>query len=233
MQIRLQLHRSDFAMMHIRMLAVVLLLGAMVMPGCAIHRPVESMRESGDRYFARGEYARAADEYQQITDRYPGDWRAQFWLGQSLLEMDEVSRARRALEVAHSQRPGHSDIADALAEAMFRQGDERQLYEFLNERAQSTQNPTAYLRLAYYTMEMGDPDSARMAIDTAIAVDDGRSVEPYLDAAMLAEQLGDIDLAIRRLRQAYGINPYDVRVRTRLQELGEVPGPTIALPPGR
>ena len=82
-------------------------------------------------------------------------------------------------------------------------------------------------------MALNDPDSAQVALETAIAVDEGKTVEPYLQAAAFAQRLGDLEMALRRLRQAYGINPYDERVKQRLRELGEVPGPTIALPPGR
>ncbi len=67
----------------------------------------------------------------------------------------------------------------------------------------------------------------------AIVIDDGRGVEPYLAAASFAEQIGDVDLAIRRLRQAYGIDPYHEQVKSKLVAMGEIPGPTIALPPGR
>jgi tetratricopeptide (TPR) repeat protein len=80
---------------------------------------------------------------------------------------------------------------------------------------------------------MGDADSAQTAFETAIVLDEGKTVEPYLQSAEFAENLGDMDQALRRLRQAYGINPKDPRVSQRLRELGEVPGPTIALPPGK
>jgi tetratricopeptide (TPR) repeat protein len=219
--------------MFARLPIALIVLSLVLLPGCAVHTPVDTLRERGDAHFARGEHSQAAEQYAQIVERYPGDWQAQYRMGVSLLEMDELSAARRALETAHSQRPGHEGIANALAEAMFRQGDERQLFAFLRERAESSQSSEAYLRLGHYALEMGDPDSAKVAIDTAIALDDGRSADPYLSAALLAERLGDMDLALRRLRQAYGINPLDERVRTRLRELGEVPGPTLALPPGR
>src|SRR5690606_32082038 len=131
------------------------------------------------------------------------------------------------------RRPHDPEIADALAEAMYQVGDEQQLFAFLRQRAESTQSVESYLRLAHYSLEMDDPDSARIALNTAISIDNGQSVEPYLSAADFAERLGDMDLAVRRLRQAYGINPRDKRVTERLLALGEVPGPSIALPPGR
>ena len=116
---------------------------------------------------------------------------------------------------------------------LFQQGDEAQLFAFLRERAESTQTVRAYLRLARYSVEMKDPDSANVALETAIALDGGQSVEPYLAAADLAADLGDPEMAVYRLRQAFGIAPHDERISDRLRALGEVPGPTIALPPGR
>lgn len=200
---------------------------------CAVHTPVTTLRERGDAHFARSEYEQAADQYAQITERYPGDWQAQYQLGVSLLELGQTSDARRALELAHSLRPYDDEIARALAEAMYRLGDEQHLFAFLRERAESRQSSAAHLHFAHYALQMGDPDSAQIAINKAIAVDHGESVEPYLAAADLAEQLGDNDGALRRLRQAYGIDPHDQRVITRLRDHGEVPGPTLALPPGR
>jgi len=50
--------------------------------------------------------------------------------------------------------------------------------------------------------------------------------------AMLQEKLGNEDEALRRLRQAYGINPEDPRVREALQQRGQILGPTLGLPRG-
>jgi len=201
--------------------------------GCATQRPATAIRQDADFHYTYGHYERAAQDYQAITAKYPGDWEAQYRLGLSLMQLNEYDPARRALEVAHTLKPENADIVDALAETMYEQGDASRLFAFLRERAQSTQSVRAYRRLAEYALAMDDPDTARSAIETAIALDDGQSVEPYLDAAKLAERLGNIDQALRRLRQAYSINPHDQRVRERIVALGEVPGPSIALPPGR
>lgn len=201
--------------------------------GCQTQRPVDQLRDRGDFYFERGDYRAAIDEYQEIADRYPGDWRAQHQLGRAALQLELFSRAQRALEVAHTLRPANHDIADDLAEALLQVGSHEQLFAFLRERAESSQSPRAWRQLGRYAMELGDPDSARTAFERAIIHDDGRSVEPYLDAARFAEEIGDLEVAVRRLRQAYGIDPRHREVRERLINLGEIPGPTLALPPGR
>ncbi len=208
--------------------ALILAVG---MAGCG-QRPIESIRHSGDRYFDRDDYTAAAKEYDEIIQRYPGDWRAQYQLGRCKLALNRPTEAHSALEIAYTNNPRSADVVDALAEAMFRQGEQAQLYDFLKQRAESDQTVRSWLRLARYSSELGDADSAQTAYETAIMLDEGRSTEPYIQAAAFAEAIGDMDEALRRLRQAYGINPGDVRVTQRLRDLGEVPGPTIALPPG-
>ncbi len=211
-----------------RTAAVVILV---LLAGCG-QRPIETIRTTGQRYYDNDEYAAAAREYEEIIGRYPGDWQAQYKLGLCKLALDEPVEARRALEIAYTNNPRNADVLDALAEAMFRQGEPARLYELLRQRAESEQTVRSWLRLARYASELGDPDSAQAAYETAIMLDEGRSTEPYIQAAAFAEAIGDMDEALRRLRQAYGINPRDPRVTQRLRDLGEVPGPTIALPPG-
>jgi len=215
-----------------RMALLLLVCVSAVLAGCQTGRPATAIRTDADFHYERGDYSSARSLYAEITERYPGDWRAQYRLGQCNLAMEHNADARRALEIAHTVQPDNQPIADALAEAMFRLGEQEQLFTFLRQQAEQTQSVHAYLRLARYAMNSGDPDLARTALRTAIALDDGESVEPYLAAARFAEQLGDPDLAIKRLRQAYGIDPDNEQVRKRLMALGEIPGPTLALRPG-
>ncbi len=214
-----------------RSIIIILILATTLLHGCG-YPSTQSLRDNADFRFKRGEYTRAAPDYSEIVARFPGDWHAQQRLGECFLEIGDPNRAREALEVAHSHRPNNTQIIDSLAEAMFRQGDETRLFSFLRERAESTQSPAAYLRLARFSIELNDPDSAKLAIDTAISLDDARTVEPYIAAANLAQRVGNIDDAIFRLRQALGVDPKDKRVIQKLEDLGEIPGPTLALPSG-
>lgn len=200
--------------------------------GCAAKRPVESIRESGTLHYTYGRYDDAANEFSEIVSRYPGDWEAQYMLGLTQQKRGDLTSARRALEIAHTRKPANEDVADALAEVMYEQQDLNRLFAFLRERAETTKTAPAFLRLARYAMDTNDADTARWAYDRAIEVDAGSSVEPYVQAAAFHERVGDMEGAVRRLRQAYGIDAYDVRVNDRLRALGEVPGPSIALPPG-
>lgn len=215
-----------------RLSLIVFCLGAVFLAGCAAQRPVEDLRASGNRHLQYARYNEAASDFSEIVSRYPGDWDAQYKLGLAEQQLHDLTAARRALEIAHTRKPSNEDVADALAEVMYAQQDLNRLFAFLRDRAETTKTAQAYLRLARYAMDTNDADTAHRAFDRAVEVDAGASVEPYLQASAFHEKIGDIDGAIRRLRQAYGIDPYDQRVVDKLRALGEVPGPTLALPPG-
>ena len=210
------------------------LLTALTLGGCSTApRPIESIRASGDHLFKIGDWEGARDEFAEIVSRFPGDWDAQYKLGVSCLNLKDTSTARRALEIAYTRKPENRDVAAALAETLYQQGDETRLFAFLRDRAAKTQQVHDYLQLGKYAMELNDPDSARTAFETAIQIDDAKTTDPYKSSALLAERLGQLDEAVRRLRQAYGINLEDRRVREKLRELGEDPSTVTPLPPGR
>jgi tetratricopeptide (TPR) repeat protein len=214
------------------LLAVTLGVPMISLSGCLSQRPVDAIRVSGENRMRAGDYAGARDEYAEIVARYPGDWQAQYNLGKCMLETQQYSRARQALETAYTLKPSQ-EVADALARAMFLQKDESRLFSFLRDRASTERTVAAHTELGRYAMEMNDPDSAQVAFDTAIEIDMGKSTGPYLEAAKLEERLGHLDIAVNRLRQAYGINPYDTRVHELLRRLGEDPHKLQPLPPGR
>ncbi|MHC4808976.1 MAG: tetratricopeptide repeat protein [Planctomycetota bacterium] len=206
---------------------------ALFLPGCASQRPVDQVKASGDDAYDRGDFILAREEFGEAVDRYPGDWQAQYRYGMSCLELGAWDSARTALKVAHDRRPADGDIADAYARALFHTGDREALVAFLWSRATDAGETRDWTRAATWLDRIGDRDAALAAIETAIEVDQGVSAMPYMVAAELAERNGDEATAIRRLRQAYGIAPGDAEVTAALEALGEIPGPSFALPPGR
>ena len=218
-----------------RQLITLLLLISVIptLSACSGQRPLRDVKASGDDAYALGMYDVASAEFGEVVERDPGDWWGQYQYGRTMLKLDRPLEARRALQTASDLRPGNPEIADALAEAMFQLGEQDELFAFLAGRAEATQSVHAYLRWATYAQRMEDPDSAMLAANTAIEIDDGTSAEPYLVAAEIARSVDRPDIEVRRLRQAYAIDDTNEQVIARLRELGEVPGPTIKLPPGR
>jgi tetratricopeptide (TPR) repeat protein len=212
---------------------VGLAIAALAIGGCSQQKPTHILKQDGDFHFEQGEYEAAANEFQEVVDRNPGDWYGQYMLGRARTELNQPDEARVALEQAHALQPLNDDVADALAEAMFEAGDHNELFAFLRGRADERRSTKSYLDLARYAIALDDMDSADVALLTAIEVDGGRTVEPYLMRAEYAERIGNTEETVHRLRQAYGINPRHAVVMARLREYGEDPNSFTPPPPGR
>ncbi|MBT7351546.1 MAG: tetratricopeptide repeat protein, partial [Phycisphaerae bacterium] len=171
--------------------------------------------------------------YGELADRDQTDWKAQAALGHAALEAGDLSTARRALEIASTLRPSNVDIARDLADTLEQQEAWDDLFAYLQDRATTTSTSDDWLRLARVAIEADDPDTARQAIRTAIAVDGGTTVSPYLRAARLARRLGDDQDAFRALALAWQLDPQDVDVQNALRDIGVVPGPTMRLTQGQ
>lgn len=211
--------------------ALLALVVAVVSTGCG-PRPVEVSRDIGEFNFRHRNYEVAAQHFGDIIARFPGDGMAQFRYGQSMLELGELVAARRALEIAAAEMPNNEAVLDALAETLAQQGDQTRLYQLLRDRAAATGSPDAWIRMSQFALRFDDFDLAQEAAINAIRVGDDASGEPYLQAAVVATAVGRTDEAVRRLRQAIGLSPDNLRIRSMLIEFGEVPGQHLALPPG-
>lgn len=203
-----------------------------LLTGC--HAPPSSdqlvVRAAYEQEYGRTEEALRL--YQQVLEFRPGDPRANLGLGECLLALDRPTEALLPLQIASVERPQDLQIALTLAEALYRSGETTKLYQLLRDRAVEQRRVEAWLAMADYAIKLDDPDTAATAIGAALELTGGRDVQPYIEAARLAERIGDQREAIRRLRQAYGVAPGNPVVSAMLVEYGEVPGPTIALPPG-
>ncbi len=193
----------------------------------------EQLLADGEYAYRYGRYEEAAGDFRQVLDRYPGDVQANIGYARTQIALGNLDAARSALETAAASKPEDFQISLLLAEVLFKQGDTTRLYQLLRDRAIEQRRPEAWIVMARYSLELDDPDTAQAAVVSALEISDDSSPEPYLLAAELAERVGDQKEALRRLRQAYGLAPNDPRIEAMLREYGEVPGPTIALPPGR
>ena len=189
--------------------------------------PTARVAEKAHFAFWSGYWSEAKEGYAELTYRSPDNWKYQYRLGVACLNLDELDSARRALEIAETLRPQQHDIAVELAETMYRQDDRTALFTFLVDRAESTQKSSDWLLLARYSLDLDDPDMARLAIQEALVLDTSDSPKPYLVAAELAERLGDIDGALQSLKIAWTLDPENTQVQAMIRGLGEVPGPTM------
>lgn len=190
------------------------------------------MRAEAQKDMEFGRHAQAMELYAELVERDPTRWYDQFALGRAAMEAGDLGRARMALEIASTLRPQDRRIAEDLASVLYQLDARDDLFRLLRDRAQTTQLPDDWMLVARYAMDCDDPDTARLAVRIAIALDEEDSSAPYLLAAQIARQLGEEDDARRALIIAWHADPDDEQVNTMLRDMGVVPGPTLQVPPG-
>ncbi|MCH2161713.1 MAG: tetratricopeptide repeat protein [Phycisphaerales bacterium] len=194
--------------------------------------PTYKMLEKGDHALEYGQYEKAAEMYEAVLEREPGNEHALEEYGRCMLKLDQPAKAVTAFSTVALSNPENSELVYLLARAEVESGNYDRAFELLRVRANDNQDPVAWMLLAEYALQLDDPDTAESAISRAIKLVGSTSPRPYLLAADLAERLGNDQEALRRLRQAYGLATQDPEVDRRLREYGELPGPSITLAPG-
>jgi tetratricopeptide (TPR) repeat protein len=175
----------------------------------------------------QGRWSDAATTFDKAVAQHPGDWEAQYYLGQCYMEMGDPVKAGLSLAVAESLQSTNQDISDLYAESLLQSGERDRLYSYLLKRAQKLQTVQAWTVFAEYAIDLDDPDSATNALNTAITISNGTNARPYIIAATYAERLGDDTLAVTRWQEAWMIEPMNENISNALRAHGIVPGPTM------
>ena len=205
-----------------------------IMAGCATSQaPLVVLEAKADHEFEYSRWQKASEYYGEIAQRDPSNEHAQFRYGVSLMRVGEFSKAEAPLLTAHALEPRNDEIVYALAEVMHQRGEDAKLFSMLRNRAHDNRSVATWMVLVEYAQKLDDYDSALEAVRNACSMETGDNPEPYYRAAVLLARINQDDEAIRRLRQAYAIDPDHEQVNTLLLEYGEVPGPTLGLAPGR
>lgn len=199
--------------------------------GCGMPRSLPAVRDAGDLAYSRGDFATASQHYEEYVLRKPGDAEVEALYARTLLQLGRADEAIEHAIIAYDQFPNRSDFADILAETYFASGKTEQLSRFLRGNVEGRGTVDDYLRLGRFTARMGDADGAELALQTAAQVDQGRSVGPQLALADFYRSIGAREKEKQRLRMVLGIDVNHPDANRRLREMGEITGPTLALPP--
>lgn len=199
--------------------------------GCSGVRPLHVIRDHALQEVKAGNYAVAATDYEEYLERKPDEVNVRYELGKTYLAMNEPMKARQQLAVAYDIDPTNENVIDARAEAHYQAKEFQQLSEFLRRLSSERGAVRDFLRLGDYAGRMGNADEASLALKNAAVLDEGRTVAPQIALADFYKLHNDRANEVRRLRMALFVEPKNKAVMNRLLELGEIPGPSLALRP--
>ncbi len=203
--------------------------------GCEItpDAPTVTLLNKADHDFEWGRFEEAAEFYRLILEREPGDEDALEGYGRCMLSLGRPAQAAEAFSIAVARRPGDRTLLVLLSEARFDAGQVDEAFDLVRTWALDNNDAAAWFQLADFSRRSNDPDTAKQSIERAIEIDPESSASYYVLAADIdIELLQDTTSALRRLRQAYGLEPGNQEIADRLRAYGEIPGPTLVLPPG-
>lgn len=211
--------------------AVFACLVAAAISGCSGTRTLPAVKEMGDRQYRHQNWEAARVEYQEYVDRKPGDKEVQVLLAQCLIKLGQPHLAVTHAQVAFDLEPNDVEAIETYCTALADSKKTDELYRVLNGNCQTRGSVADYDRLARYQLKLGDPDGAERSFIMAAKVDGGKNIEPQLALANFYKSINDKAGETRRLRMALYLKPTEQKIYDRLRELGEIPGPSLALFP--
>jgi cytochrome c-type biogenesis protein CcmH/NrfG len=211
--------------------AAIVFVPVLALAACNAPRALPSVRDHGDRAFNRGDFQTARADYQEYLTRKPGEAEVELMLARTLLASGDFPAALTHAQTAYDLKPGQDPYIETYAEALLRNNKTDQLYRELRSLAQDRGTPSDWVRLGRFTARTGDADGAEHALLTGARLDQGRSAAIQLALADFYRSIGAHDKERLRLRMAFSLDPQNPEIPQRLRELGEIPGPSLALPP--
>jgi predicted Zn-dependent protease len=212
-----------------RVLALSLI--ALSLAACTTTRTLPRVKEVADRGYRDHNWEAARADYQEYVNRKPGEAEMNAKLARCLIELGRAPEAVNPAAAAYDAEPNNPLCIETFALALAESKRTDQLYRLLNGNCEARGSVADYDRLGRYNAKLGDPDGAERAFKMAAKVDAGKTLEPQIALADFYHSIGDKVNEKRRLRMALYIDPSNPQLYTRLKDLGEIPGPSLALHP--
>ncbi|REG94550.1 tetratricopeptide repeat protein [Algoriphagus antarcticus] len=132
----------------------------------------EKKTSSGDKYFNKGEYAEAADEYSEDLKFNPNDVRMLYNRGRANEEQGNYEEAKADFEKALEVEPKNFQVLLSLANVHYIQKNYTNALLYADQAAEISGAPAmASFMKGRALHQLGKPDEALKAYGNAIAVD--------------------------------------------------------------
>lgn len=205
--------------------------------GCKVQRVASQsltltrLHAQGDDASAAGRWAEAASLYEEYLSIRPHETEVLVAQGRALLELGRAAEAREHLAVAWGVSPQDPEIVKLYGVALLESAGAPAAIGFARRAGDGVVSPEIAAAAAEVLAQAGAPDDAEMVLQNAARRAGTDSSVPHRGLARLYGSLGDQTRELERWRVVLWFDGEDSEARGRLEELGEVPGPTLALSP--
>ena len=158
-------------------------------------------RMLGDFYFATGDLAKAATEYDQLNRDHPGDWQVKKNYTQLLILTNRLDEGRKADDEILKAYPNDSDALIFRGQIQVRQGDAKGAITTLQTVIKNDpDNPTAHYHLGVAYGQLGHAEQARAEWERALQLNPNLT-DAIRALATLALRQGDMPTLQQRASQ--------------------------------
>jgi len=188
--------------------------------GCARMSGVV-MNESGQAYYARGNYVQARQEFQKAMIDDPTNANYAFNLAAAAQKQGDYALAEQGYRQALSLSPSYQPAYHGLASMMVEQGRPDEAQQLLSAWAGSQPYVAdSYVEMAWLQRELGDPTSAEQTLRQALRVN------PQHDRAIaqlgqVYEEQGRPQDAFEMYQRSLYLDPTQTQVKARMASLEE------------
>ena len=203
-----------------------------VLVGCGSQKTIPQVRTVGINAYAEGDYEAARGAYQEIVARQPSGADDHYQLGRTLMALGRLREAREQFNVAASIAPREWTYWLALLDSVYQAGEFDELLSMVRTQVRDRGDWRDAVVLGEYLDKGGLKDEAEEAFTQAVELGGGASAGPYIAQARFYRTIGDQKRELKALRYALSFDLENPAVNTRIRELGQVPGPSLAIVPG-
>jgi tetratricopeptide (TPR) repeat protein len=217
--------------------AVYFGIGASILSGCNPVTKVQDTMTLNDLQIRAGVAEDAGDDrlayqyWSDYVDKRPQSAMGEYRLGLVETRLGLTRQAIGHLRTAYDLKPSNVEYIEALADVLVIERRTESLMQLMRASINEGEPGSGVYRLAKYAELSGQMDEARDALMQAIAQGQGETARPYLAMADFSRSIQSNEDEVRYLRNALWFDQSNPELLARLESLGMIAGPSLALRP--
>ena len=178
----------------------------------------ERLLRQADQALQQYQFQRAMNLVNALEQKLPHSADVAFLRGRIYSELERFSEASTAYRTSLNRRPGYRGAWNNMANNAFRRWEYRKAVRLYHKELEQHRAPVPWRGIGRSYVQLGKVDSARYAFEKALSIDPAFA-PAHFSLALLYEDEGAFEPALKHVRKALGVNEDDLRYRYLLGSL--------------